>query len=110
MENKNRGYHVTIVDNNTGETVRDFDTNAINYVALEDTAKGKRIMEERKPTAGCGTSSSRLADGISIIQAYALLNTMQSALQELFEEHPEFQLLEKLLGTETIDLGENGGE
>ena len=49
MENKNRGYHVTIVDNNTGETVRDFDTNAINYVALEDTAKGKRIMEERKP-------------------------------------------------------------
>lgn len=46
MENKCKGFHVTIVDNNTGETVRDFDTNAINYVALENTEKGKRSMEE----------------------------------------------------------------
>lgn len=44
------------------------------------------------------------------MQAYALLNMMQRALEKAFEEHPEFKLLAKILDVETIDLGENGGE
>ena len=116
MENKNRGkgYHVTIVDNNTGETIRDFDTRAINFVALndslKDTEQGKKIMEERNPLTGCGLQQSRLADGINLIQAFAIADELQGMLKDEFEEHPEFQLMAQIFGSETIDLDDKHGE
>ena len=112
MENKNRGkgYHVTIVDNNTGETIRDFDTRAINFVALndslKDTEQGKKIMEERNPLMGCGLQTSRLADGINLIQAFSIVDGLQGLLKDEFEEHPEFQLMARIFSSENIDLND----
>ncbi len=104
MENNNRGkgYHVTIVDNNTGKTIRDFDTRAINFVALKDTEEGKRIMEERKPMAGTEMQSSSLADSINIMEAYALVNGLQDMIKDEFEENPVFGLMAGILDSETI--------
>ena len=103
MENK-RGYHVTIVDNNTGETIQELDTRAINYVALAETEKGKEIMRERNPLGGAGMVSSRLADRVTIMEAYALVNGLQDMIKDEFEEHPEFELMARILDRETLNL------
>lgn len=106
MENKKRGFHVTIVDNNTGETVRELDTRAIKYVALSDevTKKGIEIVREAKPFASTGVTQSSLASGITIMEAYALINSLQNMLAEEFEDHPEFALMAKIFDNETVDV------
>ena len=95
---------MTIVDNNTGETIRELDTRAINYVALAETEKGKEIMRERNPLAGAGMVSSRLADRVNIMEAYALVNGLQDMIKGEFEEHPEFELMAQMLDSETLNL------
>lgn len=104
-QNRGKGYHVTIVDNNTGETIRDFDTRAINFVALRESEKGKEIMRERKPLAGTGMVSSRLADRVNIMEAYALVNGLQDMIKDEFEENPVFELMARMLDSETLNLG-----
>ena len=107
-QNRGKGYHVTIVDNNTGETIRELDTRAINYVALRESEKGKEIMRERNPLAGAGMVSSRLADSVNIMEAYALVNGLQDMIKDEFEEHPVFELMARILESETLNL--DGGE
>ena len=107
-QNRGKGYHVTIVDNNTGETIRELDTRAINYVALRESEKGKEIMRERNPLAGAGMVSTRLADSINIMEAYALVNGLQDMIKDEFEEHPVFELMTRILDSETMNL--DGGE
>lgn len=103
-QNRGKGYHVTIVDNNTGETIRELDTRAINYVALKESEKGKEIMRERNPLAGTGMVSSRLADCVNIMEAYALMSGLQDMIKDEFEEHPEFELMARILDSETLNL------
>lgn len=103
-QNRGKGYHVTIVDNNTGETIRDFDTRAINFVALRESEKDKEIMRERNPLAGAGMVSTRLADRINIMEAYALVNGIQDMIKDEFEEHPAFELMARILDRETLNL------
>lgn len=103
-QNRGKGYHVTIVDNNTGDTVRDFDTRAINYVALRESEKGKEIMRERNPLAGTGMVSGRLADRINIMEAYALVSELQDMIKDESEEHPEFELMARILESEMLNL------
>ena len=107
MENK-RGFHVTIVENKTGETIRDFDTRAINFVALRESEKDKEIMRERNPLAEAGMVSTRLADRINIMEAYALVNGLQDMIKDEFEENPVFELMARMLDSETLNL--DGGE
>jgi hypothetical protein len=101
-QNRGKGYHVTIVDNNTGETIRDFDTRAIKFVALRESEKGKEIMRERNPLAGTGMVSTRLADKINIMEAYALVNGLQGMIKDEFEENPVFELMAGILESETF--------
>lgn len=103
-QNRGKGYHVTIVDKNTGETIRDFDTRAINFVALRESEKGKEIMRERNPLAGSGMVSTRLADRINIMEAYALVNGLQGMIKDEFEAQPEFELMARILDSETFNL------
>lgn len=103
-QNRGKGYHVTIVDNNTGETILDFDTRAIKFVALRESEKGKEIMRERNPLAGSGIVSTRLADRINIMEDYALVNGLQDMIKDEFEEHPEFELMARTLDSETFNL------
>lgn len=103
-QNRGKGYHVTIVDNNTGETIQELDTRAINYVALRESEKGKEIMRERNPLAGAGMVSSRLADRVNIMEAYALVNGLQDMIKDEFEKHPVFELMARILDSETLNL------
>lgn len=103
-QNRGKGYHVTIVDNNTGETIRELDTRSILYVALNETEKGKEIMRELNPLAGTGMVSGRLADRINIMEAYALVNGLQDMIKDEFEEHPEFELMVRIFDRETFNL------
>ena len=103
-QNRGKGYHVTIVDNNTGETIRELDTRAIKFVALRESEKGKEIMRKRNPLDGTGMASSRLADGINIMEAYALVSGLQDMIKDEFEEHPEFELMARILDSETLSL------
>lgn len=107
-QNRGKGYHVTIVDNNTGETIRDFDTRAINFVALRESEKDKEIMRERNPLARAEMVSSRLADRVNIMEAYALVNGLQNMIKDEFEENPVFELMARMLDSETLNL--DGGE
>jgi hypothetical protein len=108
MENKNRGkgFHVTIVDNNTGETIRDFDTRAIMLVALKDMEEGEKIARERNVFATAGMMQSNLADGINVLESFSMINGLQKMLAEEIEEHPEIELLTKIFDSETVQIDE----
>lgn len=98
MENKKRGkgYHVTIVDNNTGETIRDFDTRAIKLIALKSMEEGEKVARGRNVFAAAGMMQSDLADGINILECFSMINGLQKMLAEEIEAHPEVELLTKI--------------
>lgn len=107
MENKNRGkgYHVMIVDNNTGETIRNFDTRAIKLVALKGM-EDEKVAGERNAFAVAGMMQSDLADGINILEAFSMINGLQKMLAEEIEAHPEIELLTKIFDSETVHIDE----
>lgn len=105
-QNRGKGYHVTIVDNNTGETIRDFDTRAIKLIALKSMEKGAKVAQERGVFAAAGMMQSDLADGINILEAFSMLNGLQKMLAEELEENPEFELLAKIFDSETAEIEE----
>ena len=47
MENKQRLFHITITDNETGEVLTDDVTKGLMYVFLKDSEKGRKIAAER---------------------------------------------------------------
>lgn len=104
-ENRGKGFHVTIVDNNTGETIRDFDTRAIKLVALKGM-ESEKVARERNVFAAAGMMQSDLADGINVLESFALINGLQEMLAEEIEEHPEIELLTKIFDSETVQIDE----
>ena len=110
MENKNRGkgYHVTITDNNTGETIRDFNTRAIKLIALKDMEEGEKIARERNVFAAAGMTQSDLADGINILECLSMIHGLQKMLAEEIEAHPEIELLTKIFDSKTVQIDEEG--
>lgn len=108
MENKNRGkgYHVTITDNNTGETIRDFDKRAIKLIALKGMEEGEKIARGRNVFATAGMMQSDLADGINILECFSMINGLQKMLAEEIEAHPEIDLLTKIFDSETVQIDE----
>ncbi len=106
MENKNRGkgYHVTITDNNTGETIRDFNTRAIKLIALESTEKSEKIARERNVFAAAGMTQSDLADGINVMECLAMIDGLQKMLAEEIAAHPEIELLTRIFDSETVEI------
>lgn len=111
MENKNRGkgFHVMIVDNNTGETIRDFNTRAIKFIALKSMEEGEKIARERNVFATAGMTQSDLADGINILEAFSMINGLQKMLAEEIEAHPEIELLTKIFDSKTVQIDEEEG-
>lgn len=108
MENKNRGkgFHVTIVDNNTGETIRDFDTRAIKLIALKGMEEGEKVARARNVFATAGMMKGDLTDGINILECFAMINGLQKMLAEEIEAHPEIELLTKIFDSETVHIDE----
>ena len=101
--NKNRGYHVTVVDNETGETVSDFSTRAIVYVSLDEIDE-KKVNEEQDAAMSCGIGTARLIDRIGLHEMLGITNGLQELLQDITREYPELEQLARLFCQRTIDL------
>lgn len=99
--NEKRGYHVTVVDNKTGETVRDFNTRAIVYVMLGEIDEDK-VNEEYDADMSCAVGSSKCIDGIRPHEMLGITHGLQSLLQSITEDHPELELLALLCKQRTI--------
>ena len=92
-QNRGKGYHVTIVDNNTGRVVHDGDTRAIMYVmTIDDEAK----MREVKGSDGIGASGTTIgsvADQINLFEMMGLVDGLQQLVREAIEDHPMLEVL-----------------
>lgn len=94
-QNRGKGYHVTIVDNNTGRVVHDGDTRAIMYVmTIDDEAK----MREVKGSDGIGASGTTIgsvADQINLFEMMGLVDGLQQLVRDAIENHPMLEMLER---------------
>lgn len=103
--NKNRGYHVTVVDNKTGETVRDFNTRAIVYVMLNEIDEDK-VNEEHDADMSCGIGTSKCIDHIRTHEMLGITGGLQKLLQTITKDNPELELLALLCKQRTIPIGD----
>ena len=101
--NKNSGYHVTVVENKTGETVSDFSTRAIVYVSLNEIDE-RKTNEEHDAVPSCGFSTCQLVDRIGLHEMLGITNGLQDLLQDITREYPELEQLTPLFYRRTIDL------
>ena len=92
-QNRGKGYHVTIVDNNTGRVVHDGDTRAIMYVmTIDDEAK----MREVKGSDGIGASGTTIgsvAGQINLFEMMGLVDGLQQLVRDAIEDHPMLEVL-----------------
>lgn len=98
--NKNGGYHVTVVDNKTGETVSDFDTRAIVYVMLNEIDEEKE-KKEHGTDLSCKFSTFQFSDRIGLHELLAITNGLQILRQEIIKERPELEILAPLFRQRT---------
>lgn len=103
--NKNTGYHVTVVDNKTGETIRDFKTRAIVYVMLNEIDEAK-VNEEHDADMSCGIGTSKCVDRVRPHEILGITSGLQNLIQEITEDHPELELLAMLCNQRTFHLGD----
>lgn len=91
MENK-RGYHVTIVENESGRTVNEFDTKAIQYVHLFDVSEEDAPVEKRGVLGCTGIGMGDHADGVNPIEMLSMLEGLQGMIKKTMEDNPELEL------------------
>lgn len=105
MENKHRGYHVTIVDNNTGETIKDADTRGILYAMLHDTEKSRKMAEEAKSDFAVAVRCGRHMDWINPVQLHSLIGRLQWIIQTVMEENPILQVIQMIMDEKSVEIG-----
>lgn len=110
MENKQRWFHITITDNETGEVLTDNVTKGLMYVFLKDTEKGRKIAAERNAFGSSGVVRGNKLSRINPFEMLALLEALQNMIKESMEEQPILQVLMMMTDTESVDLGEKGDE
>lgn len=110
MENKQRLFHITITDNETGEVLTDGVTKGLMYVFLEDSEKGRKIANERNAFGSSGIVRGNRLSRINPLEMLALLDALQSMIKENMEKHPILQAFMMMTDTESVDLGEEGDE
>lgn len=98
MENK-RGFHVTIVENQTGETLEEFDTKGMVYVQLNEVDEDEAAKGEEQAVAANGIGVGQKMEGVNPFERLALLEGLQILIQNMQEDDPMLQLL--MMITET---------
>jgi hypothetical protein len=98
MENK-RGFHVTIVKNQTGETLEEFDTKGMVYVHLNEVDEAEATKGEEQAVAANGIGVGQKTEGVNPFERLALLEGLQILIQNMQEDDPMLQLL--MMITET---------
>ena len=106
-QNRGKGYHVTIVDNNTGKVVHDGDTRAIMYVmTIDDEAKRREV----KGSDGDGASGTKIgcnADQIDIFQMMGLVDGLQHLIRNAIEDNPMLEALARVTRKERTVMKED---
>lgn len=108
MENKHRGYHVTIVDNNTGKVVHDGDTRAVMYAMTIDDEAKMREVKGRDSVGVSGTTVGSVADQINIFEMMGLVDGLQQLVRDAIENHPMLEVLARATRQERTVIEEEG--
>lgn len=98
--NKKIGFHVTVVENETGETVSDFDTQAIVYVNLDE----EKVKKKHGSDMACGVRTCQYIDRIRPDDMLGITSGLQHLLQSIIKDHPELELLALLCKQRIITL------
>ena len=98
MENK-RGYHVTIVESKSGETLEEFDTKGMVYVHLNGVDETGLMEGEERAVAAHGIGVGKKMEGVNPFERLSLLEGLQILIQDMQEDDPMLQLL--MMITET---------
>lgn len=107
MENKNRGYHVTIVDNNTGKVVHDGDTRAVMYAMTIDDEDKKREFKGSDSVGVPGTTVGSVADQINIFEMMGLVDGLQQLVRDAIENHPMLEVMARATRQERTVIKED---
>lgn len=110
MENKQRWFHITITDNETGEVLTDDVTKGLMYVFLKETEKGRKIAAERNAFGSSGVVRGNKLSRINPFEMLALLEALQNMIKDSMEENQILQVLMTMTDTERVDLGEDDEE
>lgn len=110
MENKQRLFHITITENETGEVLTDDVTKGLMYVFLKDSEEGRKIAAERNAIGSSGTVSGTKLSRINPFEMLALLETLQNMIKKNMEKEPILQVLMMMTESESVDLGETEDE
>ena len=92
-QNRGKGYHVTIVDNNTGRVVHDGDTRAIMYVMTIDDEAKMREVKGRDGIGASGTTIGSVAGQINLFEMMGLVDGLQQLVRDAIEDHPMLEVL-----------------
>jgi hypothetical protein len=96
-QNRGKGYHVTIVDNNTGKVVHDGDTRAIMYAMTIDNEDEIREFKGSDSISASGTTVGSVADQINIFDMMGLVDGLQHLVRDAIENHPMLEVLARVM-------------
>lgn len=99
MENK-RGFHVTIVENKTGETIEEFDTKGMAYVHLSEEAEENMPEKTERQIGAHGIGVGQKMEGVNPLEQMSILEGLQMLIQSMQEDNPIIQLLMRITETE----------
>lgn len=92
-QNRGKGYHVTIVENKSGETLEEFDTTGMVYVHLNEVDKVKATEGEEPAVAAYGIGVGQKMDGVNPFERLSMLEGLQMLIKNMQEDDPILQLL-----------------
>lgn len=106
-QNRGKGYHVTIVDNNTGKVVHDGDTRAIMYVMTIDDEAKMRELKGSEGIGASGTTVGSVADQINIFEMMGLVDGLQQLVRDAIENYPMLEVLARATRQERTVMKED---
>ena len=107
IQNRGKGYHVTIVDNNTGKVVHDGDTKAIMYVMTIDDEDEMRKFKGNDSIGASGTTVGSVADQINLFEMMGLVDGLQHLVRDAIENHPTLEVLARITRQERTVMKED---
>ena len=109
MENK-RGFHVTIVENKTGETLEEFDTKGMAYVHLGEVDEEDMPEKTEIQLGVSGIGVGQKMEGVNPLERMAILEGLQILIQRMQEDDPWIQLLMRITEAERRAVNKTEGD
>jgi hypothetical protein len=108
MENK-RGFHVTIVENKTGETLEEFDTKGMVYVHMSEVAEEDMPEKTERQVGVQGICVGQKMEGVNPMEQMSILEGLQMLTQSM-QDNPLIQLLMLITETERREVNKEAAK